>query len=620
MAARAVLRSSRRETGGLDILDDMREGWEAAGEEARVARRTMAEYVELMPEPGFGPLSFEDFPFQEEWYSEEVANAEEVVWAKGAQVGASAMGVRWVIRQVDQFSDTGLYVMPSLDDVFEFGDERIEPAIEESPYLLSRIRGKFVRNKRLKKIGRGFLHMRGSNSKGGAQSVPATFLFLDERDLLDQTNVPHIIRRVSGAVQRGKIPKIRHAGYPLLPNTGIDELWQESDQRVWHVTCTVCGEEQPVTWEENVRWTMPDRDEVMRAGADEFDDGQRKVVGDVWRQCKFCEATFEDSSPARRDGALRKGRWIAQRPGSRVIGFHVWRGMVPTTDLRALVVGSRGRTEAEKEVFASLDLGRPYVTGDSSLDDAALKRACSMGVEKVEAYSGPNPTTMGIDVAGERDLNVQIDEQLPPEAEGALNPRRALWIGTCKTFEEVATLMERFRVHVAVVDANPERRMAKLLRATFPGRVVLCEYNPTPTSETMVLKMDDVGVPLKVTVNRTDAIDAMMDSVRQVRWRPLADPPPGWTAQMKALHRITELNKKEIPIRRYVTTGTDGDDYAHAATYGLVATELWRAWGGTVRALAAQVPQPIADREIGFRRVKLAGESDTYEPGFGERA
>jgi phage terminase large subunit GpA-like protein len=157
--------------------------------------------------------------------------------------------------------------MPTLDDVFEFGDERIEPAIEESPYLLTRIRGKYVRNKRLKRIGRGFLHMRGSNSKSGAQSVAATFLFFDEADLLDQKNLPHILRRVTGARQRGKVPKIRWAGYPLLPNTGIDAKWQESDQRVWHVRCLECDDEQPITWEENVRWTVPDSTRAGRLGS-----------------------------------------------------------------------------------------------------------------------------------------------------------------------------------------------------------------------------------------------------------------------------------------------------------------------------------------------------------------
>lgn len=587
----------------------------------------MVEYATLMPEPGFGPLSFADFPFQEEWYSEEVANAPDVVFAKGAQVGASAYGVRWSFRQVDQFGDIGLYVMPTLDDVYEFGDERIEPAIEESDYLKSKIRGKSVRNKRLKKIGRGFLHMRGSNSKSGAQSVPATFLFLDERDLLDQKNVPHILRRVTGARQRGKTPKIRHAGYPLLPNTGIDKLWQESDQRVWHVVCPKCGDEQPITWEENFRWTVPGRFEgkgrkkalkVMRAGADEFDDRENDIE-DVWRQCRSCEASFEDPGPAKPTGALRKGRWIPQNPGAHRIGFHVWRGMVPQTDLRQIVVASRGTTEAEQEAFSALDLGRAHVTGESQLDEATLLRACSFGVPMVYRYDGPNPTTMGVDVAGERDLNVQIDEQLPQEHEGVPNPRQSLWIGRCSTFEEVAELIQLFRVHVCAVDSNPERRAAKRLRTLFPGRVILVEYDMNWNAPPMKLEVDEAEVPLKVRVHRTDAIDGMMDSVRQVRWRPVQDPPPGWLAQMKAPIRRTELDTKGRPVRVYVTSGTEGDDYAHVATYGLVATELWRSLGIAQAQLLAAQGQQISEGEMGFRRVRLAGEDQggSYQGGFG---
>lgn len=609
-------------------MGTLAEEWQAGEDEAKISRRSMMEYADLMPEPGIGPLRFDDFPFQVEWYSAEVADAEEVVWTKGAQVGASGMGVRWCIRQVDQFGDTGLYVMPTDEVVEKFGDERVEPAIEESPYLQSRIRPQWVRNKKLKRIGRAFLHMRGSNSKAGAQTVAAQFLFLDERDLLDQSNLPMIMRRISGARQIGKTPKVRHAGYPLIPNDGIDLLWQQSDQRVWHVTCKGCGDEQPVGWEENVRWLvegfheghgdeLPHGDpnlplRVMRPGADGFED--RKVVSQVWRQCRSCEASLEDTAPGRKDGALRSGRWIALREGATLIGFHVWRGMVPTTDLASIVVASRATKDIEKEMFAALDLGRPYSSGGSSLTDNDLVRAQAFGQPMVEAYYGANPTTMGVDVAGERDLNVWIDEQLPPEADGVPNPRRALWIGTCSSFDEVEDLMMRFRVHVLAIDSNPERRMAKALRVKFPGRVVLVEYDHRWLSPPMKLETDDVGQPLKVRVNRTDAIDGMMDGIRQCRSRPVTNAPAGWAAQMRSLHRRTILNTKGIVEREYVTTGTDGDDYGHAAVYALVATELWRSFARAQSQIVAAAGRQQSDEEMGFKRVSLAdyGAADQY--------
>jgi hypothetical protein len=590
---------------------------EVDDDEAALLRRPMRQYVEDVPEPGVGELRFADFPMQAAWYSEEVANAEEVVIVKSAQVGASAYSWRWSVRQADQFGDTGVYIFPTDTHVKVFGDERIEPSIQESPYLQSRILKGYVQTKSLKRIGRGVLHLRGSNSKAGAQSVAAQFLVFDEYDLLDQVNLKQIERRISGARQIGKKPRIRRLGYPLIPNSGIDAAWRSSDQRVWHVTCTGCGDEQPVSWEENVRWTMPGSDEVFRPGHDEFED--RKEVGRVWRQCRSCEASLEDSAPGLRDGALRKGRWIAKHPERAIIGFHAWRGQIPTTDLPSLVIASRDTTEAGKEAFYTLDLGRVYSVGTASLDEALILRASSFGQRKVYAYHGANPVTMGVDIAGERALNVRVSEQLPAERPGVPNPRRALWIGTVESFEEVARMMEVFRVWIAAVDSNPERRFAKLLRATYPGRVVLVEYGTEPQrDEPIKLTLDDAGVPLKARVNRTDAIDSMMDSIRQLRNYPTVDFPGGYMAQMKALHRRTELDKKGRPFRHYVTTGTEGDDYAHAEVFDLVATELWRSQGAAMGRIGESSGRPLPDEEFGFDRVRLgADDADQWRPGLG---
>lgn len=603
---------SAAESLGYDVFRVAREFESRASRVARDLSRPMREYAELIPEPGFGPLRFDLFPYQEAWYSQEVADAEEVVFLKSTQVGQSAWAWRWAVRRCDQFGETVLYIFPTDTHVTEFGDERIEPAIEQSPYLRSKILPRFVRHKRLKRIGLGFLHLRGSNSKAGAQSVAAQGLVFDEYDFLDQKNLPQIERRISGARQLGKHPRIRRLGTPTIDGFGIAQAFEESDQRVWMVPCSGCGLEQEVTWEENVRWRNEPDGPVMRPGHDVWLD--RKGVHEVWRQCRACEERLD----------VREGRWVARMPGRPVIGFHATRLIVPNTDLAQIVVASRSTKPAEVEAFENNDLGRAYSAGEAQLDVATLLAACERGGPRHEVYTGAQPVTMGIDVAGERNLNVRIDEQLPPERPGIPNPRRALWIGEASSFADVEKLIRIFKPVVVAIDANPERRMAKTLRATFPGVVVLVEYDPSDRAE--AIRLSEVGeagtvlegVPLRVTVNRTEAIDAMMDSYRQLRNFPLADPPPGWMDQMRSLRRRAELDKKGRAVRKYVTTGTAGDDYAHADVYALVATELWRMRGGV--AAAMQQESMVPDEQLGFRRVRLAGDNPgiEYLPGFTE--
>lgn len=570
----------------------------------------MREYAALVPEPGVGNLRIEDdFPYQAEWYSEEVARAEEVVWVKSTQVGMSAYAWRWAVRQADQYGETGVYIFPTDSHVSEFGDERIEPAIEESPYLQSRIQKRFVRHKKLKRIGLGFLHLRGSNSKAGAQSVAAQFLVFDEYDFLDQGNLPQIERRISGARQLGLTPRIRRLGTPTIEGEGISAAWDSSDQRVWMVGCEECGHSQQITWEENLRWENAGHEGVMRAGHDEYDNPRE--VERVWRACSHCEAELD----------VREGAWEAQRRGAKVIGFHATRLIVPRTDLRQIVIASRSRKPMEVEAFENNDLGRPYSGVEVSLDTASIIAACALGGPMENSYEGWYQTTMGVDVAGERALSVRISEQLPPDNPGLPNRRRALWIGEVDSFREVEHLMHVFKVSLCAIDANPERRFAKTLRAAFPGRVVLVEYEAKNEKESIKVTTGEAGtpfegIPLSVRVNRTEAIDSMMDSIRQKRNLPLADPPSNYVAQMRSLKRKTVISQTGKVQRVYVTSGTLGDDYAHAEVYDLVATELWRMMSG-VQQIEAQEGRAVPDEEIGFERVRLVdGDTDEYRPGL----
>lgn len=577
-----VLRERREREAELAIAED------------REVPDGFTPWATMVPERGL-PLDLREFPYQAAWYSDEVAFARNVCWMKAAQVGMSSAAWRWAAWRADE-GDRCIYFFPTDDDVTEFGDQRIDPSIQQSPYLMSRTIG--VKNKHSKQIGDGWLLLRGTQSKAAVQSVDADALVFDEYNYLNVVNLAQAERRVAGAQAAGRVPRIRRFGYPTDPGYGIDPIYQRSDRRVWHVTCPDCGEVQPLEWKDNVRWRSTDGGEVCRQGDDVFHE-----TGDVfeaWRACRECDASLEAEEG--KQGPIHHGKWVRTRPESRSIGFHVSRLIVPRTDLVEMVISSRKTAPSEVIAFWNNDLGLPFSPSEASLYRDAIEAACVFGGEQQSGYRGRNPVTMGIDVASARQLTVRVSEHVD-------GLRRALWLGMPEDFEECVELIERFRPHVVVVDHMPERRQARALAATFPGRVYLAAYNDDNASD--AFRYD----PKKnlITVNRTEAIDAMMDSIRRKTNVPLRQPPPRYVEQLMSPKRRTELDSKERPKRVYVSTGPDGDDYAHAEVYDLVAGEML-ALIEQVRAVeAAAEGHHIADEQLGFTRTR---EIDDYYPGF----
>jgi hypothetical protein len=556
------------------------------------------EFAELIPERGL-PLDMDEFPYQKAWYSDEVAYAREVCWKKAAQVGMSGAAFRWGAWRADE-GDTVIIFFPTDDDVTEFGDKRIDPSIDDSAYLLGRIGS--VRNKHIKRIGAGWLALRGTQSKATVQSVDADALVFDEYNYLHQGNLGQAERRVAGAQQAGRTPRIRRFGYPTLPGFGIDPIYARSDRRVWHVTCPECSDEQPITWKDNMRWRSEVGGDIHRQGRDEFEDAAD--VTEAWRACRTCEASFE--SAAGEPGPMHKGRWIKTRPESERIGFHVPRLIVPRTDLLELVHNSRKTSPADLEAFWNNDLGESYSPTEASLSQEMIDAACVFGGEQQSGYSDTWPVTMGVDVASERELTVRISVHMED------GRRRALWLGEPADFQEVAELVERFHPWVVVVDSMPERRQARGLAATFPGRVFLASYDHRNESD--AFRYD----PKKnlITINRTEALDAMMDSVRQKKNIPLRTPPKKYVSHLMSPKRRTVEDSKGLPKREYVSTGTDGDDYAHAEVYDMVASEMLALMEQVREVEAAAAGHHIADEQLGFRRSK---DIDHYDPGFSGR-
>lgn len=543
--------------------------------------RDMYAWASLVPERGL-PLNFEDFPYQRDWYSKEVAETREAVWMKAAQVGMSGYAWRWGARRAEQFGDRVIYFFPTDDDVTDFGDQRIEPSIEESEYLRRRIPANYVRNKHLKRIGHGDLSLRGTQSRAAVQSVDADALVFDEYNYLHQANLAQAERRLAGAQAAGRVPRVRRFGYPTIPGFGIHPLYERSDRRQWHVTCPACELEQTIDWGANMRWRTAKGEEERRWGDDDYDDPAQ--VYEAWRACRECDASLEGHP-------IRAGRWIRTQPDAELIGFHVPRLIVPRTDLIELVRNSRKTQPHEVEAFFQNDLGMPFIPAEAALSDADIDAACLLGREEQHLYRERNPLVAGFDVASERRLSGWVDELLPD------GTARAVWIGEPHNFTDVVEIIRRYNPEMVVIDSMPERRSARAVAATFPGIVVLASYDDRNEADAFKYNLEKN----LVTINRTEGLDAMMDGIRHRRRIPLKVPPRRFKSQLMSPKRVTELDSKQRPKRLYVSTGPDGDDYAHAGVYALVAKEMYALKIQTGATIAAGQGEPVADERLGWR-------------------
>ena len=196
---------------------------------------TFLEWASRVPEPKTGPLDFDRFPYQREWYEEGV-ELPEVDCMKSTQVGASAWVARWAIYWADR-GDTMLYVFPADEQLRSFYNERIATLLM-GPYLSKRVENAKVSNVHQRQIGDGWLNLRGAQTVAGLESIAADGVVMDEYDLIPKEAIPIAERRISAPTSRGLIRRI---GWPSVDGYGMAARFDASDRRRWFVKCERCA-------------------------------------------------------------------------------------------------------------------------------------------------------------------------------------------------------------------------------------------------------------------------------------------------------------------------------------------------------------------------------------------
>lgn len=586
------LRSTRAHEG-QSAGSVIRERWNQKQAIQQSRQQLFLPWALRVPEQKTGPLDFKRFPFQIELY-EEGANTQEIVVAKSTQVGISTWLLRWAMYHADVSGLTALYVFPKSKHMQDFSDARIKPVILASDYLKRRIPSGYVSNKGLKRIGFGWLYLRGSESSDDLQSIDADVLALDEYDDLTEKNIPDAERRTSGS-QYGYW---RRVGVPTTPGWGIDKLYAESDRRRWTVKCPKCGEWQHIVFAENVDLKAEKPIIVCR------NEGCRKG---------------EKGKGGRTPLDVRQGEWVAEYPDREKRGYHVSRLIAPTTNLELIVKNSEKTSPSEREAFHNKDLGEAWAPAEGRLTQEHINAAARDEIQIDPAgemgYDGDNVVTMGVDVASVRDLNVRISEHTGDHN----NPsKRTLWVGPVSSFGKLTKLMRAYKVNMAAIDHEPDGRLARRFAESFPGRVYLIAQSGTIKQAVKV--EDDLRI---ATFRRVDLIDATFESIRQQRNLLPAARPEDYDKHLKALIRATEEDEEGKVKTTYRKTAAD--DYAQAEMYDLAATEMFWYQAGVDEA--TEEKHEHLEDYVDFERAELeggtssmeygaGGDPDEYDPGF----
>ena len=404
-----------------------------------------------------------------------------VVVQKSAQVGATELFVNLALWAADtRYALRGhvLFLMPTQNQMDDFAQSRFDRAIQDSPYLRGRLqpeppRRKGADSKRLKRVGDGYIFLRGADSRRQVTSVDADLVILDEFDQMPEGTLELAQKRLASS----RAGLLRIASTPRFPEAGVNGLYLQSDQRRYYLPCPACGRRQPLTWEANV------------------DPERARVV------CARCRAPMD---------LLVEGWWVPEAPGNAdVHGYHLSRLYSPWANLAAMIAASRAETPAALQEYYNSDLGEVFSPpgGGLSLD---LLDGCRRDYT-LDTYAG-QPCDMGVDVGIK--LHVVIREQVPEprrSPSAAVSSAQLWFAGTVGTFDELDALMQRFHVGSSVIDALPETRQATAFARRHRG--THCAYY-TAGPDGHRARAYEGGVRT-VRLDRTQAIDEMAAGFRE---------------------------------------------------------------------------------------------------------
>lgn len=411
--------------------------------------------------------------YQKDWLE---CEAREQCFIKGAQIGATEVLVLRTLHGMimGHYPAGALYLFPTRDDVRDFSKARFDPLIADNNFIGQHVTSTDAQN--IKKIGRGFLYLRGARSTktvGGTKktssqlkSIPVDRVVFDERDEMEDSMVELARHRV----MHSNVKEMISLSTPTIPDYGIDKMYHESDQRVWMLECGSCGKETCLDLE--------------------FPNSlQRRIDGTVYRACIYCRTEL---NPA-------KGRWVAQYPdkGDELVGWWISQLNSIYVDPSYILNRYEDPPNGDLSEVMNSSLGRAYIPAENRLTPQDVY-TCLGKEPMLTKHEGP--CCMGVDVGA--DLHVIIAERKTRKTLKIVKMIRV------SDFNDLHDLARDFNVRSTVIDLYPETRKVREFQRSESHSVFGCQYVEQRSQQ---VQWDEKDLVIKT--NRTEICDATHERV-----------------------------------------------------------------------------------------------------------
>jgi hypothetical protein len=506
-----------------------------------------------------------------------------IIIPKGAQLGLTSTAIVKCSHCCDSRRKNVMYLLPLKAGSKMFVQARIDPIIESNREL----QHTFSRTNNV--VQKQTIHgtnwyIRGTNIRTELREVPVDFLVLDERDVMNEDNLPDAYERISGS----KYARVMELSTPTVDGHGVyaEDAWKATDKNMWWVRCPHCNAAQVLMFEENVEPWLGDEAESSLCC------------------CSHCHKPLSDDDRADMNST---GEWVPENLNADKRGYYVNQLNSPTKPLASMLANFfRGQHDVKLlKAFHNNGLGLPFSAPGDKFSAELLD-----GARKSYQLGGmpDGPVFYGIDVQY---------EALYLTGWTLKNRRLRLWdaqiitgqAGRSKWTVLDEDILPRTNNWLALIDAHPAKEEVETLCKKWAGRVWMAFEKDAPNQpETCDFQKFKFGEVPKVNIDRTMAfdgyikkyIDGLAELPRDARELGEHMPRLGYSGfyhqhlQMVRVEQATASESTTGSAKSYATEQIKArwvknkvaDHWHHAAMFGFAAT---------MRDVPLEIPAEVGD-------------------------